>query len=282
MAGSGSGRMSGMLADKLRWRARQSLGIFRIYIQDGLAYRAQGLIWVLTDVTTAVIMPQVWMAAGKGAAIQGYTPGQMILYYLCVILLKSFIVSHFMWDISFEIREGIFSSQIIRPMPYLQFMFTRNMAWRFIRTGIFLPFFVLFTFLYWGQIQGSHFYLGWEFWLSVLLGHFVSIAIVTALAMIALFTEEAQAIFELYYVPAMFLGGELFPVALMPGWVQAIAHWAPFYYTAAAPTEILIGKVSPEVAGQVLLAQAGWILVGVALFGVLFRAGMKRYSGVGM
>jgi ABC-2 type transport system permease protein len=274
--------MTGMLAQRLRWRARQSLGIFRIYIQDGLAYRAQGLIWVLTDVTTAVIMPQVWLAAGKGASIQGYTPGQMILYYLCVILLKSFIVSHFMWDISHEIKEGIFSSQIIRPMPYLQFMVTRNFAWRLIRTGIFFPFFVGFACLYWGQIQGSHLYVGWEFWLSLILGHLVSIAIVTALAMIALFTEEAQSIFELYYVPAMFLGGELFPVALMPVWVQSIAHWAPFYYTAAAPTEILIGKVEPAAAGPVLLAQLAWILVGVALFGVLFRAGTKRYSGVGM
>ncbi len=271
-----------MLADRLRWRARQSFGIFRIYIQDGLAYRAQGLIWVLTDVMTAVIMPQVWMAAGQGASIQGYTPGQMILYYLCVILLKSFIVSHFMWDISFEIKEGIFSSQIIRPMPYMVFMIARNMAWRFIRTGIFFPFFVGFVFIYWSQLQGSTFYLGWEFWMAVLLGHLTSICIVTALAMIALFTEEAQAIFELYYLPAMFLGGELFPIALMPGWVRSMAEWTPFYYTAAAPTEILIGKISPADSYSILMAQCGWILIGLAAFTLLFRAGTKRYSGVGM
>ena len=57
-----------MTATLRKWRA-----IFGIYFQDGLAYRASGLIWILTDLVTAVTMPLVWANASKGSAtIAGY------------------------------------------------------------------------------------------------------------------------------------------------------------------------------------------------------------------
>ena len=37
----------------------------------------------------------------------------------------------------------------------------------------------------------------------------------------------------------LFLGGQMFPVAMYPEWIQRLAHWLPFYYSVGAPTEIL-------------------------------------------
>ncbi|MGL1465783.1 hypothetical protein ACSTI9_00195, partial [Vibrio parahaemolyticus] len=70
--------------------------------------------------------------------------------------------------------------------------------------------------LYRPLLVGAHFYIGWEFWVSLILGHFVSFTFVIAFAMIALYVQEAQAIFELYYVPMLFLSGQLFPIAVLP------------------------------------------------------------------
>lgn len=265
-----------------RWRWRQYRGLAKVYLMDGLAYRAQGFIWILTDVITAMIMPQVLIAAGRGQAIAGFQPGEVVVYYLTMLLLASFITSHFMWDISVEIREGVFSSHIIRPVNYFEFMLVRNFVWRCIRCLLFLPLFALMIWLYSGQLGQVSLHLGWEFWLSVILGHLLSLSFVTAFAMVALFTQEAQSIFELYYVPTLFLSGQMFPVAMFPGWVQAVAHWTPFYYTVGAPTELAMGRLSGGDAIQVLLAQVAWIAFSVIAYHFLFRAGMKRYASVGM
>ena len=261
---------------------RQSSGLFKIYIQDGLAYKASGVIWILTDVTTAITMPLVWLSSATTGTFSGYSQHEIVLYYLSIILLTGFVVCHFMWDISFEIKEGVFSSQLIRPVSYLHFILVRNLAWRCVRTAIFLPFFGVILWFYSSSIAHVQLNLSWEFWVSVILGHFVSVMFVTALAMIALFTQEAQSIFELYYVPMLFLSGQLFPLALMPDWVKSLAKVMPFYYTTGAPTEILIGRTKPADAPAVIGIQALWIVVSFFLFKFLWKRGTRTYTGVGM
>lgn len=276
-----SGRKS-LVTKALSRTWRQSKGLFWIYIQDGLAYKASGIIWVFTDVATAVTMPLVWLAASRTGAISGYSGADLVLYYLCLLMLSSFIVCHFMWDISVEIREGVFSTHIIRPVGYLWFIMVRNFAWRCVRCMIFLPWFLVILWFYAPSLGTVHLNLGWTFWASVILGHFVSVAFVTALAMLALITQEAQAIFELYYLPMLFLSGNLFPLALLPQWARNVGHALPFYYTTGAPTEILIGRVTGPDVYPVLLGQLAWFFGSLLMFKLLWKLGMKHYTGVGM
>jgi ABC-2 type transport system permease protein len=260
-----------------KWRAMMS-----VFFQDGLAYRAQGIIWILTDVSLAITMPLVWMAASQGGPIQGFTAGDFVTYYLCVLLLNQFVQSHFMWDVAWEVKDGLFSAQIVRPVNWLEFMLIRNFVWRCIRLSLFLPWFFLFLFLYRDQVGGSELFFGWQFWLSVALGHAVSVMTVLSMSLIALFVQEAFSIFELYYLPMLFLSGQLFPISLYPEWAQRLADWLPFYYTVGAPTEILVGRTPIGDMGPTLLAQCAWVLVMCVAFRYMWRFGLKHYTGVGM
>lgn len=256
--------------------------MFSVFLQDGLAYRAQGLIWILTDVSLAITMPLVWISAAKGGAIQGFTSGDFVTYYLCVLLLNQFIQSHFMWDVAWEIKEGVFSAQIVRPVKWLEFMLVRNFTWRCIRLSLFLPWFLLFLFLYRDQLGTTDLYFGWQFWLSVALGHCVSVLTVLTMSLIALFVQEAWSIFEIYYLPMLFLSGQLFPISLYPEWAQRLADWLPFYYTVGAPTEILVGRTPIGEMGPTMLAQLAWVLLMALGFRLMWRFGLKHYTGVGM
>lgn len=260
-----------------KWRA-----VFSVYFQDGLAYRAAGVIWIMTDVVTAVTMPLVWAAASSSGTIAGFTTSDFVLYYLCMLLLGSFITSHMMWDVAQEIKEGQFSSQIIRPIGFFQFTFFRNLAWRIIRFSLFAPFFLLLLWAYRGHLGDAVLELGWVFWASVVLGHLVSFAFVMMMSMIALFFQETQSIFGLYYIPMMFLSGQLFPIAVLPDWARAGAMLFPFYYTTGAPTEILIGRLSGGAAVQALGAQVLWIAVCAMMANVFWKRGLPHYTGVGM
>jgi ABC-2 type transport system permease protein len=267
-----------MTATLRKWRA-----IFSIYFQDGIAYRASGLIWILTDLVTAVTMPLVWARAGGASGkIQGFTTSDFVLYYLCLLLLGSFVTCHIMWEIAMEIKEGQFSTMLVRPVSFYQFTFLRNLSWRIIRTSLFLPFFVILLWAYRDYLHNSHVYIGWEFWVCLLLGHLVSFTTVMMMSMLALFTQEAMAIFELYYVPMLFLSGQLFPISVLPPWAQVVGKLLPFYYTTGAPTEVLIGRVSGVAALQTIGAQLVWIGVAYGMSRVLWAKGLRHYTGVGM
>jgi hypothetical protein len=84
------------------------IALLKIYIADSLAYRASTFIWMLTDVVHCLVMPLVWLSAYGGRdAIAGYNPGEMVTYYVMIAFTTNFIVSHLMWDLAWEIKEGV-------------------------------------------------------------------------------------------------------------------------------------------------------------------------------
>jgi len=261
---------------------RKAKAVFDIYFQEGIAYRASGIIWILTDLGMAIIMPLVWNAASSRGLIQGYSTADFVTYYLALLLIGCFVTSHIMWEIATEIREGFFSVYLVRPYGFLETMFLRNLSWRVIRLTLVAPFFILLLWAYQGLLQGATLYLGWEFWLSLILGHLVSFMFVTALSLLALYTQEAMAIFELYYVPMIFLSGQLFPVSLLPAWAQGLAKLFPFYYTTGAPTEMVVGRLNAAQRLECLAIQCVWIALSYGLYRWLWHTGLKRYAAVGM
>lgn len=260
-----------------KWQA-----VLSIFVQEGIAYRASGVIWILTDLVTAIVMPLVWSSAAGDGTIQGMTAADFTAYYLAILIVGAWVTSHMMWEVATEIREGIFSVYLLRPFSVYQYMFIRNLAWRTIRTILTLPFLLGLALLYRSYLGGADLNLGWEFWLAVVLGHLVSFAFVMMISMIALFVQEAVAIFELYYVPQMFLSGYLFPLALLPEWAQAVAKALPFYYTLGVPADILIGRLSGPDIARAMLIQVAWIVVSYFGARYLWRVGLKHYTGVGM
>jgi len=266
----------------MRWTLRKWWAVFSIYLQDGIAYRASGLIWVTVDLATAVTMPLVWARASRSGPIGGFTTSDFILYYLCMLFLGSFVTSHIMWELAMEIKEGQFSTMLLRPMSFYQLNFFRNLSWRFIRPVLFAPFFVLLLFAYRGYLTHATIHLGWDFWASLVLGHLVSFTFVMMMAMLALFTQEVTSIFELYYIPMLFLSGQLFPIAMLPHWAANLAKLFPFYFTTGAPTEILIGRVAGPAVYQALGMQILWIAICYGLSRVLWAKGLRHYTGVGM
>jgi len=261
---------------------RQLKALLSIYIQDGLAYRASGIIWVLNDALTSAVMPMVLLAARGGQGVAGYSPGAIVLYYIVALFCTSIITCHFMWEMSQEIKEGTFTTFLLRPVGFLQFMFVRNLAWRIVRTVLFIPvlFIIIFMYSYW--LRDPMIFITWEAILSLILGHLVSFMFVMFMATLAFYIEEASSVFELYYIPMLFLSGQMFPIALFPEWARTVAHLLPFYYTTGLPTEILLGKVGSDQIWRLIGGQVFWVIFSYIGFKLSFKRGLKHYTGVGM
>lgn len=264
---------------------RKWYALLRIWVQDGLAYRAQGVIWVMADlVTTGATMPAIWIAAAhaNGGTVGGFTIQQMATYYIAMLTLNGLVNSHVMWEIALEIKEGQFSSALVRPISYYQFSFFRNLSWRLMRPFLFLPFLIVFLIALRGYLSVSSFHVNPAFWASLVAGHLVSFCFVMAVAATAFFTQEVFSIFEIYYVPQILLSGAMFPVSMLPHWAASVPRALPFYYTVGAPSEIICDRIPGSQVWHVVAIQFAWALAFYVVGKAAWAKGLKFYSGVGM
>ena len=257
--------------------------VFSVYMQDSLTYRGQAVIWMMTDTVPAVVMPLLWLASFQGReTIRGFTPGGMVAYYLAMLCLTHLMVSHTMWDIATEIREGRFSVYLTRPFSYMAYHYAGNLSWRLLRGILFVPTFALCALIFHEYLRWDGYHAGWEFWAAVLGGHVLSYLIGYALGLLALFFTEAHSIYLFYYMPAGFLSGEVVPLALLPGWAESASRALPFRYTLGFPAEIFLNRLSPSEIASVFALLAGWLLAMLLLIRILWRSGLRHYTGAGM
>lgn len=258
------------------------MAAYRIYLREVFSYPAASFIWVVVDVQSALILPAVWLAAaGPSGIIAGMDRSEIVTYYIASATLSSFITCHLMWDMAWDIKEGEFSAHLMRPLSYFWLNAGRNMAWRVAKLALFVPVALVF-FLAYGSVGLAPMHFTFSFLLSVLLAHTLSYCAAFCLAMLVLWTTEYHSVLRLFYFPEWFLSGRLVPLTAMPAAIGVVATFTHFRYTNYFSVEILLGRLSVLQIQQGFLVQVGWIVFFLLLGRVMFKAGVKRYSGVGM
>jgi ABC-2 type transport system permease protein len=79
---------------------------------------------------------------------------------------------------------------------------------------------------------------------------------------------------------AGFLGGELIPMPLMPGWLQELCRLSPFYVMCAALGEALI-MADPFLLKQNLILAGIWAIILIPLARLWWKYSFKSYMSAG-
>ena len=252
--------------------------MFRLYLADVFAYKASAFIWVLGDLQLALMMPIVWRAVG---GLQGYSVEQVTAYYIVTMTISQFVTCHLLWDIGFDIREGAFTSMLVRPVSYLTSSFARNMAWRIGKVVLFVPFLLVLLPAY-GFSNFTSLRVDATSVAVLFLGQTIAFLSAYCVAMLAMWTTEFVSIFQLYYFPELLLSGRVVPLEALPSWAQYVAQWSHFRYTVSFPAEAFLGRLTEAQLQHGAMAQCLWIAVFLVFAKVLFNLGLKQYSGFGM
>ncbi|NCC37456.1 MAG: ABC transporter permease, partial [Chloroflexia bacterium] len=101
------------------------------------------------------------------------------------------------------------------------------------------------------------------------------------LGMITFWTTRVSALYELYFAVELLLSGRLVPMSLLPPWARDLAMFMPFQWTFGFPIEALVGTLSTTELLTGLAIQVLWILIGLGLVQLVWRAGVRRYGAVG-
>lgn len=83
------------------------------------------------------------------------------------------------------------------------------------------------------------------------------------------------------FVQTLF-GGLWFPLAVFPAAWREVLEWLPFRFIYDVPARVLLGQATVEEWTSAVALCAGWTVVFVASGALVWRAGRRRYTGVGM
>jgi ABC-2 type transport system permease protein len=78
---------------------------------------------------------------------------------------------------------------------------------------------------------------------SLLMSALIQFFLTYSLSMMAFWILEISTIVFIVYSFEYFLGGQMFPLDIMPPAIQAVMKWLPFYYELFCPIAIFQGRL---------------------------------------
>jgi len=117
--------------------------------------------------------------------------------------------------------------------------------------------------------------------ISMVMAALMQFFITYSLAMMAFWILEISTIVFIVYSFEYFLGGQMFPIDIMPDPVQAVMKWLPFYYELFCPVAIFLGRLQGAALAEALAIQSGWLLLTWAAARAMWKRGLGHYQAVG-
>jgi ABC-2 type transport system permease protein len=203
-----------------------------------------------------------------------------VAYYLVLIIVNQITYAQTNWTVGDLIRYGQMSRVLLRPIAPIFDALATEIAGKVVYLAFDVPVVI-------GLALVLHPTL--ELTLTNALAFIPALVLAWALrffwgywlALLAFWTARADALLALQDALMFLLAGQVAPVGLLPGLMQAAARVLPFRYMVAFPVEILSGQLAPADLLPGFVMQGGWLVVSLALYGLLWRNGLKRYTAVG-
>lgn len=261
--------------------------IYRAQLKKALIiqfqYRVAMMIWMIDLILQPVIYLVVWssVANSSGGSVRGFTAADFAAYYIVFMVVSHLTQIWHMWEYEYNIKMGIFSTKLLRPIHPIHEDIAHNIAYKLLMLVVVIPSVILLIIVFRPHFAPPLWALA-VFPLALLLGGAVAFFSGWALAMTAFWTTRVFAVNHLYFVAMIFFSGQIAPLALMPALVKQVGDLLPFRWMLAFPVELFLGRVPQEEAFIGLLVQGLWIVVLLIALRFIWNAAVRRYSAVGI
>ena len=258
---------------------------FKMAVADAFVYRAEGIIWMLVEVSEPLVAIVFWLAAFQGRdSIAGYTLSSMVIYYFGVMFINNLVATHPQYQLSEKIRDGSFSNYLVKPVNLASAFMAGSGSWRVVRLILFLPPLLiigLFLKLDFAGLDLSALRLLLVL-ASLVMAFWLHFFIKMIMGLTTIWFMEAGWLFLSFNIVKSFFGGDLIPLDLFPSSMLLVANWLPFKYLTYFPLRLGLNNLSSSQEIWLgLLVQFGWCVVFYLLYLLVLKRGAKNYSAYG-
>jgi len=265
--------------------------ILRISLEERMVYRGDFAIGTLMRFLPIVTQIFLWWAVFDSvggvqsqAKIVGYRFENVVAYYLLTMVGRAFSsMPGLASGIARQIRNGEIKKYLIQPVDMIGFLLLSRLAHKLAYYAVAaIPFAIVF------YLCRGYFVAGWPdagtlaaFVLSLVLSFLLGFFLETSIGLIGFWFLEISSLLFVYMLLSYFLSGHMFPLDMLPAPWNYLVDAMPLKYLAYFPVAVFLGKVTgPDLVRELSIA-AGWVVFFIIASRVMYRLGVKRYSGFG-
>ncbi len=263
------------------------LHVFKVGIQNTLVYRVNFLFRAVFGLIPLAGTLFVWRAiyAGKGAEAQvgEYTLKAMVSYYLLVTFIDALTaVAEDDWQIASDIKDGLISQLLLKPVDYLTYRLSLYLSGRTIYTTVAVVPVALFA-LHLREYLVAPAGPGTLalFLLSLVLAGLLQFFIAYTVALLSFWVLDISTFVFIQFAFEYIASGHLFPLDILPPALARTLELTPYPYLCYFPASVYLGRLSDAELLRGLLLQVGWVAAGYGLARWVWARGIRRYSAVG-
>jgi ABC-2 type transport system permease protein len=264
----------------LKTTARAIPAILRIAFAEALAYRAEMLVWILSN-TMPLVMLALWHTVAEEAPIGRFTAPDMTAYFLAAFIVRQLTSSWIVWQINMEVREGTLAMRMLRPIHPLVSYGATSLAELPVRSLLSVPAAAI-ALAYFAGDSLTRDPVMWLLWLLSIAGAWmISVLAQIAIGCLALFLESSAKVADVWLGLFFVFSGYTLPVELFPRGMRAVVEWLPFRYQLGLPVEIMTGAHDRMHALEMVGRSWAWVAVFFVLCTIAWKRGVRRFAAYG-
>jgi len=252
--------------------------------KEWAAYRSHMLLSLVVGPAFFLAQIFIWHAVYAGReTLGGFTLSQMLFYYGASSVIYYLTMDFADWNLQMLIRSGKFITYVLRPMSHRFFAFSQKIGHRILGFFFeFIPVWLIFYFVFKIPLLPAE-----PFWaaLSILFSFIILFLINYSTGILAFWLTRTDGIRALIRLLRDLLAGVFIPLSFFPEIVQKALFFMPFQFISYVPVRVFIG--SYELAGwkisipQIVAIQGCAVIVMLVFTEIMWRFGIKRFTGVG-
>lgn len=260
------------------------LQLARITFEEYFVYRLNFILWRFRSFVSFLTLFFFWLAIyGNRGEFLGYQKAQMLAYVMGIAFLRGIVLGSRSADLAGQIRSGELTKIILTPLRMFHFWFTRDLVDKFLNLFFTIleitVVLLIFKFpFYFPRNLESYLYFLVLLILALFLYFFLSFSI----SILGFWTEDIWATRWLFGIIFLeFFAGALFPIDVLPAWLQKIIYLTPFPYLVFFPLKIWLEQLPAAVAFRAIFICFAWLVFFYWLAKFLWQKGVKNYGAYG-
>jgi ABC-2 type transport system permease protein len=223
-------------------------------------------------VVLLLVFAGLWRAVASSVAMPLAGPTSM-LWYLALTEWIVLALPPVQQEVDDDVRTGDVAYQLTRPLSYAGAKVAGAIGTLLVRMAVLAPVGFGLAWALAGSLPPEPLRLVAAVPLAVGAA-VVGTVFLVAIGMTAFWIQDSAPVFWIWQKMSFVLGGLILPIALYPGWLQALARWTPFHPLVSAPGASALG-LEPIGAWDVAARIAAWGVVAALLLRALFRRGLR-------
>ena len=246
-------------------------------------YRFNFVMWRVRNVLQLLTVYYLWLAVTpQHGQIFGYSRSLILTYVLGASFVGSIVFSTRTQEMGDNINNGELSQYLVRPLRYLGYWFARDIGDKlfnvcFAIAELLIVYFILRPTIFFQMHVTTLLLTILAVFLAVVMNFFIG----SLLGMIAFWSPEVWAPRFIFFMLVSFFAGGLFPLDILPIYLQRIFALLPFGYLQYFPIKIYLGKVSPQEILFGFTVALFWSVLLYTLVSIVWHKGLKLYSSEG-